>query len=254
MKIAVYGTEGDSGTPILPEPTFTIDATGVETGLNLSLPMDADHFVYGENNESIQVNFTRSSQSPLEPAKMQLTKIFALDDDGYGESSSASTHNEATFYYARAHAADQSFVGKTATAIVDYEVFCKSCTKPNFGLNMTRESRDSVFWYVIPNSLATNFDLLIPATSASGANVHKALGSSDKIVIAVNKTPHENIIKYSTPSYLLYDQFKAVVSEHTFKVKFISDTVEWAGRGDLGKTTDMNVAKESGNIAQKLDW
>jgi len=52
----VYGSIGqtmsiraecDSGTPILPEPTFTIDATGVETGLNLSLPMDADHFVHG---------------------------------------------------------------------------------------------------------------------------------------------------------------------------------------------------------------
>ncbi len=65
---------------------------------------------------------------------MQVTKVFALDDDGYGESLSASTNNEATFYYARSHAADQSFVGKKATAVVDYEVFCRSCNKPDFAL------------------------------------------------------------------------------------------------------------------------
>ncbi len=55
--------EGESGTPILPEPTFTIDSSGVKTGVNLSLPMDADRFHNGENSENIQVNFERSSQS-----------------------------------------------------------------------------------------------------------------------------------------------------------------------------------------------
>ncbi len=246
--------EGESGTPILPEPTFTIDSSGVKTGVNLSLPMDADRFHNGENSENIQVNFERSSQSQLEPAKMQVTKVFALDDDGYGESLSASTNNEATFYYARSHAADQSFVGKKATAVVDYEVFCRSCNKPDFALNMGRESRDSVFWYVIPNSIATDFTLSSPPTSTPGINVVKELGSSDKIAMTVDKTPHLNMIKYVSPSYLMFDQFKAIALEHTFKVKFIGGTAQWAGQGELGKTTDMNVAKESGSMGKKLDW
>lgn len=204
------------------------------------------HFNSGVSHAQMKINFERNANQVREPIKLNLKKVKVQDDT---LSKSLSKVEEATFYYARAHAVNQEVVGHTLDAKVFYEVYCKSCDQNIFSLAKGAESQDSVFWYIIP-SLSADLDFdgvhaLYPVKTISKA-------ARDKITISVAKTPQNNVITYQPKSYLYFNPFSYSSGTHKFKVSFASEENHWAGKGDIGKTVDMNISRKM--KFKKIDW
>ena len=158
------------------------------------------------------------------------------------------------FYYARAHApSPQSVDGDTLDAKLYYEVYCRGCNKSTFPLSNGQASIDSVYWYILPNSVvsSTIFDYNSPSTqNPSGATA--TYKDKQTITVKANKTPHNNRV-FFTPSkpYLQYNRFGTFLPKHYFDVEFTSSAPVWTGEGEKGKTVDTDISKIRN---QSLEW
>lgn len=205
-------------------------------------------FADGEGNETVRVNFQRERNRALEPMKFTISDINSTTTGGV--SAWDDEDKVATFVYLRVHVTDQSVIGKTINARVDYEVYSRNSDRGLFGLASSSESRDSINWYIISSDLNMDYSD-VRSTFETGITVTHT--SRDEIAIEVEKLPHSNIIRY-TPSfgYLLYDRYSTSIQSHNFKVRFNPEEAKWTGKGDLGMTVDHRAYK--GNGVQKLDW
>ncbi len=205
-------------------------------------------FSDGEGNETVRINFQRVNNKALEPMKFTITDINTTTTGGV--SSADDEDKGVTFVYLRAHVSDQSVIGKSMQAHVDYEVYSKESDRALFGLASAPESKDSINWYIITPD--TNMDYH-DAKSVFDTGVTVAHTSRDMITIEVETLPHSNIIRY-TPSfgYLRYDRYSTIVKDQHFKIRFNPDSAKWTGKGDLGMIVDQKAYK--GNGEQKIDW
>ncbi len=231
-----------------------ISTSDVVAPSSLTLPQMNHQFVYqtqgsrfedGVSDAKMQINFARSTSEAREPLALRVKDINVNDAN---INKNLAKTKSVMFYYARAHAIDQGIVGKSLEATVDYEIYCKECDHSIFTLAENPESKDSVFWYIVPSSeLSLNFSTLrtlIPVDSITQV-------SNNSVKITIDKLPHKNTVFYTPLSYLYHDKFALGGSEHKFKISFSSDHAKWAGKGDTGKSVELKTSQRKGD---KIDW
>jgi len=227
----------------------------------LDLPMGDDTFSYtlsrtkflgGTRTEPLKINFARTDNRPMEPLTLSIKDLNISEPSAHNTLTKTEKQN---FYFARAHVLDQSIAGDQGDVHVYYEVYCKKCDKSRYLYADGKESMDSVFWYILPQSVYTSLESDIEGgnlQAVSDATVQLQKIGCDKIRIKTDKVPSVVGVKYTPKTYLRYDRVKNGVTAHRFKVRFSGTSGKWAGRGKLGSTIDMNVSKNAGRM--KLDW
>jgi hypothetical protein len=239
-----------NGDPGLGNPIVEYDANKIfadnVTATKLSYKIYGKSFNLGVSNANFYINFTRAKNSPLEPTRLRFTKIKVSIPSSI--SVTDTTSKSVTFVYGRAHVAD--IVGnKVINVPVDYEVYCKSCNRSNFTIiNARPESRDSIYWYIIPSDINTDFggvDIVY-----GGATAMKI--SRDQIRVTADNVPHKNIITYVPRSYLLFDRYNPAVNKHKSKTSHLSNGSTWAGKGKTGFVVDENIS--TSNETGSIDW
>jgi hypothetical protein len=233
-------------TPIVDFNVTKISNEVINT-TQIAYTMKKDNFVSGDSNTTFYINYPRARNIALEPSK------FMIDDInttilGTSISSVDSSDKNVTFVYGRAHIAD-IVGGKSINVPVDYEIYCKSCDRSKFTIiNGKPESRDSVFWYIIPSDLYADFENV--KLVYGGASAVKQ--SKSKIVVTSSKLPHKNILTYVPKNYLLYDRYSATVNKHKAKTSHLSNKSSWAGKGKTGFIVDENISTT--NDSGSVDW
>ncbi len=214
----------------------------------INYKLEKELFSNGSAFKYLRINFDRDASKVREPMKLILKDINASIVGG--ESNSSTINKNVKFLYVRANAPTQSTVGKELNATVYYEVYCKNCTKSNFGLEYLEESKNSIYWYILKN---INLDPNLGIDNNAKALYHASCSTNgkDKITINVDKTPHQDKIIYYPFSWLVYNRFNPSVTKHNFKVEFSSKGENWGGKGDLGLTIDRDVSSLG---YQKMDW
>jgi hypothetical protein len=225
---------------------------------NISLDIDdnafnpvvsSELFNEGEGNQTVRLNFDRSSTLALAPMKMTLTNLSA--SIGGGIAVLDTEDKEVTFVYAKAHAPDQSIVGKELNARVGYEVYVpSSMNKADFGFGSLSESPAYANWYVLPTDLRFGFANEVLKYSGKAA-IQTISVDAYTIPIATTSTPHKNRVFYKPRDYLLYDRFSIGTDTHNFIVHLLSDKAIWSGKGKEGKKI-ANDASNKGLL--KMDW
>jgi len=251
MLTISFDTEGIAGSP------YTLkwrDETGEEgnksiaaaTATDLTISLDSSEFDTGELNKTIQFNFARAQNIPLEPLEFGVTDVDVNDVLNAVDDNLSKVDEHAMYYYGRLHAPDYSVVGKDFNASIYHEIYCKSCDTSVFTFGNNDESVDSVHWYIIPS----NTQYFMNAQS-----LHDSIVSgSDVGVIALQapKLPHKNGISFKPDAWLYYDKFNTLTQLESFKIAFAPTTAKWSGQGEVGMTADMNVSKQI--QLQKIDW
>ncbi len=258
MKMDLNGQKIETLTLLIDD----LNTSTIEQHLDLSLPLDPsqrtlthrtprDRFVDGASNEHLKFNFTRVANKALNPVTMTIHDVNVTD----GTLTQVTDKNASvTFYFGRAHAINQSAVGKEMNATIDYEVYCKECNKTAFGIEGLKESRDSIYWYIIEPTSGCDLE-----SAAQTIALYRGVRSITKLNattlnIKANKVPQKNIIKYTPKSYLRYNRYSASVQAHRFHIGFVPKSAgKWIGKGKLGMTVDMKVSKRR-VYQQKLDW
>ena len=235
---------------------ISTNTASVSTVLN-----DSD-FINGMASDTVYENFARDNKLSQNPIELSADTIEAKEKMGVGGVKIFGAKNDATqkayFYYARAHApSPQTTDGKTLNAKIYYEVYCKNCDKTIFVNANNNSSVDSLYWYILPDSVLSNLgtsvcDYKNPRVLDSSTISSISHKNSKDLKVITSSVPSKNKIFY-TPlnSYLEYNKFGTFLPEHFFEVSFTSGGSNWAGEGTLGTTVDTNV---SNSINQPLQW
>ena len=157
----------------------------------------------------------------------------------------------ADYYYARAHAPDQSTPTNVLDAKMFYEAYCKNCDKSIFTQVNTPESVDSVYWYQLP--YYGDLDYNTGSTAMFPTDISISNEVQDGMKLTVTKQPHSNKIIYTPLDFLLYNKFNANTTTHKFNVNFSTVSSQWSGKGKLGSKVDMNISNKHESI-QQMDW
>ncbi len=208
--------------------------------------LEKDLFSDGYAFKYLKINFDRDASIVKEPMQLIFTDINT--SIAGGEFAQESTPKSVKFLYARANAPTQSIEGKELNATIYYEVYCKNCDKNLFGLDTLEESKNSIYWYILKN-LDSSCGINYSSRSLYGAT--SSVVSQNKIKIDVDKTPHQDKIIYQPFSWLVYNRFNPLVTEHSFKVEFSAKAQNWGGKGELGLTVDQDVSSLG---YYKMDW
>jgi len=237
--------------------TFTSSAN-----TNLDDVLNESDFHNGIASDVVVENFTRNNTQAQNPIQLSVDKLSAQEQTGvggvktYGEKSDPAQN--VNFYYARAHVSSPQIVeGDDLKANVYYEVYCENCDKSVFINASGLSSVDSIYWYILPNSVVSTF-----GPSVCDYNNPRALDSSTitsithnsvaELEVKTSTIPSKNKIFYTPVStFLQYNRFGTSLPEHFFEVSFISAANKWAGEGEIGSTVDTNISK---NVNQSLQW
>ncbi len=234
-------------------PSHTSEATGSSiifsgsrTG-SFVYSVDPSHFVGGEANESIMLNFDRKANLPKEALRFEITQIAATNAIHTPSEGLVATKSE-NFYYGRLHAPDYTHVGDTFDAKIFYEVYSKRSNPDVFPLLHGRESMDTIHWHIVEHS--------VPGAicNAYGINANGSVRgwSDDTISLKAPKLPFIEKVRYQPEGYLRYNRWSDTVMMHSFKVNFSSSGTKWAGKGERGAVLDLNVSRRRGQT--KMEW
>jgi len=225
----------------------------------LYFTLGKDNFIKGEFIGDIKESFSRVKNLPEDPIELDTLGVDIVDNNYTTVTGSKNSLAKSFHYYARAHVAPSPIKvnGTSVDANVFYEVYCQSCDKSVFTVANNSSSLDSVYWYIIPQSLylgrgVCDIKNSIDSLNHDGNIISMQRLSPNKIEIKVNKTPYKNKIIY-TPKYeyLLFDRVNSSVTNHKFIVDFASGNSVWAGEGNIGTTVDTNI---STNTNMGLSW
>ncbi len=235
----------------------TID-TGVST---YTYKLEDIFFEKGIAEKKARFNLKRDANRALNPLKFTISNINASVDTLTKSDTSAKSIK---FVYARAHIPDQEAVGKILKAKVFYEIYCKECSKANFGISNLHESVDNINWYILDsineslcsytpvshyNSSPTNPDDDV-TTDYSGVHVDNF--TSGYMFIHSQKTPALVKLDYKPKKYLVYNPFNKDALTQSFTASFTQRPADWAGKGDVGLSVDLNVSQRHG--VDKIEW
>lgn len=119
---------------------------------NYKIKLDNTQFDSTETNGSAQVNylinFNRNSTNAVQPFVFQVSDVNTSDEDNV-TGTKAFTNQKATYYYGRAFAPDQTYIGRSGIATIYYEVYCNGCsatTRTTMGID-GNESVQAINWY-----------------------------------------------------------------------------------------------------------
>ncbi len=217
-------------------------------------------FSKGTGAKKAKFNLKRDANKALNPLKFTILDINASVDTITDTDMSAKTLK---FLYARAHIPDQEAVGKNLKAKVFYEIYCKECTKDKFGISSLHESVDSVNWYILENInenlCSYTTDAYNPYPGEPNENITAKYGAvrvdevdSKFMKITSHKTPTVVNLDYKPKKYLIYDPYNKNAQTQSFTATFSQRPADWAGKGDVGLSVDLNVSQRHG--VDKIEW
>lgn len=252
--------------------TNHLDTNGSKQLLNdtkYTIDMNASQFdsttTDGMAEVEYRINFDRQANLAIMPFHFHITDLNVTNDDN--RTSVLSLEQNATFYYTKAYAPDQTFNTQNANATFYYEVYCEDCnltTRQNFGINGAN-SVDNIGWY--QNSLHVNIDFgsfirtnpIVSPTPLSGTTI----GASTLYTLALTapQMPHVDKITYTPPLWLVFNEFNAAATTHDFIVEFRA-TGNWGGEGSVDATDDHTtglVIHQNGigaapSVQQRIEW
>ncbi len=239
---------------------------GNKQDIQFDFDIDKGKFESGENNTSININFSRDEHIAKEPLKLAIKDINATDASG-GCGFKIETKS-IDYYYGRLYIPDSMAVGNTLNANIFYEIYCKSCDKSLFPMAKT-ESVDNINWYIVDNPYdgqsgfsgisTTNNNFIVtnttlPQNSITVTTLSAVTNGIDEIVFKVpsNKLPLKDRVSYIPEPWLTYKPFNLVKSKQIFSIDLAPKPNEWAGKGDTGLSVDMNMSGRKDTM--KMDW
>jgi len=251
--------------------TNHLDTNGSNQLLNdtkYTIDMNASQFdsttTDGMAEVEYRINFDRQANLAIMPFHFHITDLNVTNDDN--RTSVLPLEQNATFYYAKAYAPDQTFNTEDANATFYYEVYCEDCnltTRQNFGINGA-ESVDNIGWY--QNSLHVNIDFgsfvrtnpIVSPTPLSGTTI--GTSTLNTLALTAPQMPHVDKITYTPPLWLVYNEFNAAATTHDFMVEFRA-TGNWGGEGSVDETVDHTtglVIHQNGIgaplVQQRIEW
>ncbi len=242
----------------LDNPIFVNSNDGSDAGVDFQVGafkyvVDESTFNKGKSHREINMNFPRFVKTPKEPLKFEIT-----DTNSSIEPSKVSKivniNKTISFIYARAHAPnEQTVVGDTINAVVDYEVYLPlGINGSDFGLpNGLVDSEDDMYWYKLP--IDSVFGYKIGTAPRLRFSMGATINAFTPILITINanKTPYTNRVIYTPKNFLLYNRFNSSATKHSFRVNFSSENSSWAGKGKAGVIVDEQVSNRG---LRKMDW
>jgi len=252
-----YQRWGNVELPIFVNSSDGLDANVTNNGNNhagaIQYAIDENTFLNGTSSRSISMNFNRAINIPKAPLKFKLTttktEIWPSSITVNG-----SVDKTISFIYARAHAPkEQSIVGDTIDAIVDYEVYLPvGVVGSDFGLpNGLVDSADDIHWYKLPYDgvFGYKFGTTPELRFAAGATIGAVTPTS--ITITANSTPYTNRVVYTPKDFLLHNRFNPSATTDSFRINLNNVNTTWNGKGKQGNTVDDQVSNRG---LKKMDW
>ena len=251
--------------------TNHLDTNGSNQLLNdtrYTINMNASQFdsttTDGMAEVEYRINFDRQANLAIMPFHFHITNLNVMNNDN--RNGILTLEQNATFYYAKTYAPDQTFNTQNANATFYYEVYCEDCnltTRQNFGINGAN-SVDNIGWY--QNSLHVNIDFgsfirtnpIVSPAPLSGT----AIGAStlNALALTAPQMPHVDKITYTPPLWLVYNEFNAAATTHDFMVEFRA-AGNWGGEGSVDETVDHAtglVIHQNGIgaplVQQRIEW
>ncbi len=218
---------------------------------NFTRVFEASTFdINGESNQTININFKRVPNLPLNPTTLSINEIKSNSTTITGNTP---VNASIDFYYARAHAPDYYTTDKNFNATIYYEVYCNSCNKSTYTLADADESKDSVYWYILEPNI---YNLITPtpiisSVQSSNANITISSISIDNINIQTKSLPDRTKITFKPDDWFLYDPYNQTPPRTSFYVNFNSTAKNWIGKGNIGFTVDKNVSNQKVN---RIEW
>ena len=248
-----------------------LNATGSSTLSSID-----GNFTNGVANITINFNFDRNTSVPDEPFHIarddfNITVIDTSDTNGSDFNRTANDYN-ATFYFGRAYAPDQTFNGDNGNAQVYYEVYCVDCNRTSLNI-AGGESVDSINWF--QNTLHVNLDGNVTRFESignvrfGGANYANADNNSSTVLInqgneqqllRINTLPYIDRITYTPHPWLVFNPSNPNATTGDFMVEFTSRG-GWGGEGSVDGSDDNNTGIfihdqniTTNQIQKRMDW
>jgi hypothetical protein len=204
-------------------------------------------FTHGVGGRDLYMNFGRVVDTPKLPLNMRLSNPAASIGTLPGIVNSLD--RTISFLYARAHGQDeQSGVGSNFVATIDYEAYLpSSVVGSDYGLpSSLSKGKDDIRWSILPNDTAFAYKTGTTPKLKFGFGATITASTPQTVSITSATTPHADVLTYDTKSYL--DSSQEITG---IKVKMLSPTNQWSGKGKIGKVFDDTASRE---IKRRMEW
>jgi len=224
------------------------------SGGNFKIPQSL--FTSGmASNIPVKINYQRKrsvAQDPFTVHKNDFNLTVVDDDNVTGGDFDKTTDQSVQYLYARVYATTIKTDQNSIDVPLYYEAYCKDCNRSKYFPANVQESLDSVNWYRI-NTLHT---------SAAQGHIQSIFAKNgtqigtvtlDKIPLSLGtlNAPHRDRIFFKPDAWLQFNKYKETEDKSHFDVFFFPPDEKWGGKGDIGRTIDLNISKTN---RQTIDW
>jgi hypothetical protein len=229
----------------------------VRPNSKVTLDSNISDFEEGQGSTEVHINFKRGIM-PLDPSKVTMDKVSVKDGLTTGLSIKPDD-SSVQYQYMRAYIQDPiSVIGtKEITTEVYYETYESSSCVVNAKKGGRSKSGENS-WFKVLNydnrsgkmsySVGTSSAKYSASYASSSTRISVTNEDNKTVRVTASNLPEKNVVSLSVK-----DEFSpsttAKISTH---VSFMPDTVNWAGKGDVGMIVDTNVSKRS--IFKKMNW
>ena len=263
-------TLGDLNISIANENNLTNISSNGAVGLtnsDITIAYD-NNFSGGTSTVTYRLAVDRNKTTlPIQPAFLDATDLngsitgylgITSADVSDANGTDISATSNLYYYFGRVHSPDYRFAGRTGTARVYYETYCKDCNSTelnNFDINGT-ESVDSVNWYINTLHTLPIYGGVYPYKTIENVTIEglddtfnstTITNGAEDITVAVPLTeslPYKDKAEMNATDWITF-------APKDFLLEFQDDQKDWAGQGELGHIIDTNVSKRSN---RRLEW
>jgi hypothetical protein len=198
-------------------------------------------------------NFYRNTSVSENPFILSAATDLNITDDGIQDEDTKSTNatindSNITFFYGRAFIDDQQGPSDII-APVQYELFCKQttgCVRSTYGIELTHmDTKDSMWYRNIRHDDANSGDILsyVPRGLSNVTSTAPAAVGEGSVTIRIGstaRTPYTDTIIATPNKWMVYNKDNDAADNISFKVTFIGDPGDWAGKGQVNVTATPN--------------
>lgn len=196
---------------------------------------------------TLQINFDRNAAKAVNPFTLNISDINVTDADAV--EGSGTLDDNATFLFARAHAARQRYDGSEGTAKIYFETYCfaQGCDKSLLPNGTASKSLDDIRWYINENHDTSKDGNVTVVVQKGGANT-----ASDKVDAGDNPQenpssvdleydgskgfPYKTTLQYGASGWLIQNDQNASATTNEFQVEFYEQG-DWSGEHETNTTT-----------------
>jgi len=203
----------------------------------------------------VKINYRRKRSVPQDPFTVHKNdfNLTVIDDDNVtGGDFDKSSDSSVQYLYARVYATTIKTDKESIDVPLYYEAYCKDCNRSKYFPANVHESLDSVNWYQI-NTLHTSAAQGHIQSIFAKNGTHIGSVTLDKIPLSLGtlNAPHRDRIFFTPDSWLQFNKYKETGNKSHFDVFFFPPDEKWGGKGDIGRTIDLNISKTN---RQTIDW